>query len=97
MEVFVVEKGTKHEGGGAVAVFTRLELADTCAQRIMKEETEHCIKVFEVNCPVDHSDRIEAGYGVWKKTSDGPKYWEWQDATESVSIRQMPVLSIVIP
>ena len=97
MDVYVVEKGSKHEGGGAVAVFSRYDLGEVCAQRLMREETEHCIKIFEVNCPTDHKERIAAGYGVWKQTSDGLKYWEWQDATESVSIRQMPVLNLVIP
>ena len=100
MDVFVVEKGTKNEGGGVVAVFADYYLADICAQKLMQEETEHCIKLFEVNCPPDHSERIAAGYGVWKEvTGYHPKIKrrEWQDATEYVSITEMPVLNLVIP
>ena|SRR5271165_5696855 len=100
MDVFVVEKGTKNEGGGVVALFSRFELAEVCAQRLMREETEHCIKLFEVNCPIDHSERIAAGYGVWKEVTGyhpKTKRKEWQDATEYVSITEMPVLNLVIP
>jgi hypothetical protein len=99
MDVFIVEKGSKHEGGGVVAAFSRYELAEVCAQRLIREETAHTLKCFRINMPDEDSEREReaAGYGVWKQTSDGPKYWEWQDATESVSIRQMPVLNLVIP
>jgi hypothetical protein len=100
MDVFVVEKGTKNEGGGVVAFFADPILADLCAQKLMQEETEHCIKLFEVSCPIDHSERIEAGYGVWKEVTgyhSNVKRREWQDATEYVSITEMPVLTIVIP
>jgi len=100
MDVCVVEKGSKHEGGGVVAVFSRWDLAEVCATRLMREETEHCIKLFEVSCPPDHSERIANGYGVWKEvTGYHPKVKrrEWQDATEYVSITEMPVLNIDIP
>ena len=101
MDVYVVEKGSKHEGGGCIAVFSRFDLAEACAQRIMREETEHCIKLFEgPDCPYPPNARIETGCGVWKEvTGYDPKAKckEWQDATEYVSIRQMPVLNLVIP
>lgn len=101
MDVFVVEKGCKHEGGGIVAIFSRFELAEVCAQRVMREETEKCIKLFEgPDCPYPPSARIEQGCGVWKEvTGYHPKVKrkEWQDATEYVSITEIPVLNLVIP
>jgi hypothetical protein len=100
MDVFVVEKGSKHEGGGVVAIFSRYDLAEVCAQRIMREETERCIKLFEGdNCPYPPSAREATGVGVWKEVTYHPKAKrkEWQDATEYVSITEMPVLTLVIP
>lgn len=101
-DVFVIEKGTKHQGGGVVAVFASLELASVCAQKLIREETEHTLKCFNVNMPDEESDqkRIDAGYGVWKEVTGyhpNAKCWEWEDATEYVSIRQMPILTLVIP
>jgi hypothetical protein len=74
MDVFVVEMGSKHEGGGCVAVFSRFELAEVCAQKLIKEDTEHTIRCFNYNMPDEDSDRerIAAGYGVWKKLATAP-------------------------
>ncbi len=93
MDVFVIEKGSKHEGGGVVALFSTFELAFVCAQRIMREDTERCIAQFS------NSERVTCGYGVWKEVTGyhpNVKRREWQDATEYVSITEMPVLNLVI-
>jgi len=102
MDVFIVEKGTKNEGGGVVAVFSNYELAEVCAQKLIREETKRTLKCFNINMPDEASDRqrIEAGYGVWKEVTGyhpNVKRREWQDATEYVSITEMPILTLVIP
>lgn len=90
MDVFIVEKGSTFGSGGSVAAFPRFELAEVCADKIMKEVTAH---THEVSGFSPHP----MGYGVWKKVETPPKIWKWQDATDYVIIKQMPILSIVIP
>jgi hypothetical protein len=90
MDVFIVEKGSVRGGGSSVAVFPHFELAEICADGIMKDGTAEVRRVFG-------SHPHPMGYGVWKKVETPPKYWKWQDATDYVIIKQMPILNIVIP
>lgn len=99
MDVYVVQFGTKHEGGGVESIHATFESAYAVAKARMDEEA----KYWEEGRAQQIADgeevsEFEKTFGVYEEDDplldEGEERlnWTWSECAHYVSIRKMPVL-----
>lgn len=99
MDVYVVEFGMKHEGGGVESVHATFESAYTVAKERMDKERVYWeeARADQVAAGEEVSD-FDKTFGVYEEEDplldEGEERlnWTWSECAHYVSIRKMPVL-----
>lgn len=93
MDVWVIEKGSKYEGGSVVSVHASYQFALDTATAIMDKEFHYWEdwRIEERAAGKEISD-FDAKIGIWHAEPDNTEdYSVWYETGEYVSIRKMEV------